>query len=818
MQIRLIRISQPARPSYEPLREENRMSMTSPTARRLPAPRLVSLAIASALAAVVLPATAAPDTDLYAEAGVSPDGADSATRLDGIEVTGARVTKPASPKYTEALVDTPQTITVVNKATMDQQGLLSLRDVLTTLPGITFGAGEGGGGYGDSINLRGFSANSDITVDGVRDSAQYSRTDNFNLESLELVNGANSVYSGAGSVGGNINLVSKTATLEEFSVLTAGAGTDGYGRITADSNQVIGDDTALRLNAMVHQNDVPGRDYEQFERWGFAPSLGLALDSDTRFTLSAYVQRDDNIPQYGVPYFPAYGGLLPGADIEAYYGYHNLDRQEIANDTITGVFEHDFSDSVSLRSLVRYQRVEQTTVVDAVQGTWCLDSGINPATGLACTGGQPAGTYRPSGPRGLQRDTENGMATAQTDLTARFSTGGIEHAMVVGTQFTHETFDLDTGSLLRNADGSMVAFPAMDLSNPDSLWTGPVNYTLTARSEGELSNAAVYVFDTLKFNERWMLNLGARYERNDGSNASWVVKTYTTPTVANPTPDNTNIGSITRKGDTLENDENLFSYRAGVVFKPAENGSVYLSYANSKTPSKASVNAACNASNCSVDPEEAQNIELGTKWELLDGQLALSAAVFRNERTNYRVNDFDPANVSGEQQLDGEARVDGVSLGVAGKITDAWSIFANATFLDSEVLQSVSDYCLANPGLSGCTNTPADPDPQRGRRIVNTPEKSANLWTTYAFGPDWTVGYGITYQGSFDGGRVSNVPDVKGFTTHRAMVAWELSEQLALQLNANNLFDKQYFTRVRNNGWATPGEARSLVLSATYQF
>ncbi len=307
----------------------------------------------------------------------------------------------------------------------------------------------------------------------------------------------------------------------------------------------------------------------------------------------------------------------------------------------------------------------------------------------------------------------------------------------------------------------------MDISNPDSLWTGPVNYTPTGRSEGELNNAAVYVFDTLKFNERWMLNLGARYERNEGSNASWTF--VTAPPLGQPTIPG--IGTVLRKNATLENNENLFSYRAGVVFKPTDNGSVYLSYANSKTPSKASVNGACNEFTCNVAPEEAQNIELGTKWELLDQRLALSAAVFRNERTNYRVDDFDP--VSGleiEQSLDGEARVDGITLGVAGKITDAWSLFANATFLDREVLQSVSDFCLANPGSGDCPNTPENPDPGAGRRIINTPEKSANLWTTYAFGPDWTVGYGITYQGSFDGGRVAGVPDVKGYTTHRAML------------------------------------------------
>lgn len=775
-------------------------------ARPFPRPSLVSFAVAAALAASQ-PALAEPT----AGAGPEPGGAPAATRLDGIEVTGERVEKPSSPKYTEALIDTPQTITVVDKATMDQQGLLSLRDVLSTLPGITFGAGEGGGGYGDSINLRGFSANADITVDGVRDSAQYTRSDNFNLEALELVNGANSAHSGAGSVGGSINLVSKTAQLENFSVLSIGAGTDGHGRITADSNQVIGEQAALRLNAMVHQNDVPGRDVETFERWGFAPSLGLALDSDTRLTLSAFMQRDDNIPQYGVPYFPAYGGLLPGADVGGYYGYSNIDRQDISHDSLTAVFEHDFSDTVALRSLARIQDVDQTTVVDAVQGQWCLDSGINPANGSACA---DPGTYRPSGPRGYLRDTGNDLAASQTDLTARFRTGAVDHALVAGIAFTRESFELENGSVLRNADGSPVPLPVMDLGDPDSRWTGPVNYFRTGKARGRMNNQAVYVFDTLRFGGQWLLNLGARYEKNESANTTWAIKTYD----ATPGADNAGLGQVLSRNPTLRNEDSLFSWRTGVVFKPAENGSVYLNYANAMTPSTALVSRSCNAATCGVDPEEARNIELGTKWDLVDGHLALTAAVFRNERTHYRVADFDPANPTGEQQLDGRARVDGLALGVAGHLGRAWSIFANATWLDSEILQSVSDYCLANPGENGCTNSPAAPDPDRGARIDNTPEKSANLWTTYAFAPGWTAGYGVNYQGPFDGGRVNGAPDVKGYTTHRAMLAWQVNPQLALQLNANNLFDKQYFIRVRNNGWATPGEARSVVLSATYQF
>src|SRR5690606_15703072 len=149
---------------------------------------------------------------------------------------------------------------------------------------------------------------------------------------------------------------------------------------------------------------------------------------------------------------------------------------------------------------------------------------------------------------------------------------------------------------------------------------------------------------------------------------------------------------------------------------------------------------------------------------------------------------------------DGRARVDGLSLGVAGQLSERWSVFANATWLDSEVLQGVSDECLRNPGTGACGNSPADPDPTRGDRIENTPERAASVWTTYAINDAWTIGYGITYQGSFNGGR-GDFPDVPAYTTHRAMVAWQASDRLGLQLNIDNLTDADYFTRVRNNGW-----------------
>src|SRR5579883_1838786 len=170
-------------------------------------------------------ASLSPAAEMAADAaaGSVKDEMSRTTELEKVDVHGSSVPQATSPKLTALLLDTPQTITIVPQKVIAEQNLLNLRDILTTLPGITFGAGEGGGGYGDSINLRGFTGSTDITVDGVRDSAQYTRTDPFDLDSVELVNGANSVYAGSGSVGGSINLVSKVPMLTDRTELKGGA-------------------------------------------------------------------------------------------------------------------------------------------------------------------------------------------------------------------------------------------------------------------------------------------------------------------------------------------------------------------------------------------------------------------------------------------------------------------------------------------------------------------------------------------------------------------------------------------------------------------
>lgn len=769
-----------------------------------------------ALASAAVAGLAGLSLSGLAHAAEVTDAADAPT-VTAVNVEGRR-NQPSDTKLTTDPLNTPQTITVVSKGVIEAQNLLSLREILSTVPGITFGAGEGGGGFGDSINLRGYSANNDITIDGIRDSAQYTRSDPFNLEQIEVTNGANSVYSGSGSVGGTINIVSKRPSARNARTVTAGAGTDNYYRATADMNQRLNDKVAVRLNAMAHRQDAAGREVEEFKRWGVAPAITIGLDRPTQFTALYVHQEDDNTPQYGVPFYN--GRPLPGVDPKTYYGYRNIDRQEQQVDMLTGIVDHDFGDGLTIRNLSRYQKVTQSLVVDPPQGTWCLANGTKPiawsqsttATNLTgftpCLATDPApGLYQPSGPRGTARNTENNLLYNQTDLSWSGDLGGLRHSLVAGAAFLAEDFRLDNGNVLRQANGTVVVLPPMSIADPNTLYSGPVNFIQAGAQDGERRNQAVYLFDNIEFNEQVSINFGLRYEHNEGSNRT---DTYSTAAAT--------LGQVT-PGPTFSNEENLFTYRVGLVYKPAPNASLYIAYGNSQTPSQATVNGsgACNATTCNVKPEKAENFEVGAKWDL-HSKLSLTAALFRNDRSNYRVASGDP--LAPELQLDGSARVQGVALGASGQVNDRWAVFANYTYLDSEVLQGVSDL-IARQGL----------DFTKGDAIANVPDHAFSLFTTYDLTDAVQVGYSVTYQGEMfltQHGAVTGsnppvrttIPLVKteDYIVHRATVSWAVRRDLALRLNVTNLFDKVYYTRGRNNGWATPGERRSATLTAEYRF
>lgn len=770
---------------------------------------------------------------------------------DEVVVTGQEVrSEQASPKVTRPVRDTPQTVTILTNKVIEEQNLLTLRDVLSTVPGITFGAAEGGIAPSDQITLRGYSASSDITTDGVRDSAPYSRSDPFNLEQVEVTNGANSVYNGSGSVGGSINIVTKKPQKETSVAVQGGIGTDDYYRGTIDANVRATELVALRLNAMVHKNDVPGRDVENYDRWGIAPSATIGIDGPTSLTLQYLHQEETNIPQYGVPYYKnaVHNGALPGIDRSDYFGYRNVDTQDITIDQATITASHAFSDKLSIRNLTRWQSVTQRTIVGPPQGTFCLGDGRS-VTGGACTATYngasvtlPTGYYLIGGPRGNVRDTTSEMMYNQIDLSAQFATGAIDHSLVIGASAGWEKFKLSTGNVYRNPNGTAAyaSFPLVNWANPNevvngpagfaygsNVYTGPVNFFESGRQRGEVSNYAVYLFDTMKFG-KFELNGGIRYENNKGN--------YQTDTGVAATP-TTPQGPIVT-GPRFYNEADLFTYRIGLVFKPVEAVTLYAAYGNSETPSQSAVNGACTGATCNVAPETARNYEIGAKAEV--GHALFSVALFRNERNQYKVPSNDPTMP--DQQLDGQSRVDGIAVSATGNITPAWSITANYTYLEPKLIRSISRFCIANPGpvaavppattpTNPCGNSSAVRDPAAGAELQNVPNHSGSLYTTYTFPFGLKIGYGVTYQGSFAlnlpalatplaAGSTALTPVYRSddYLVHNASISYDFNTSFSVLVNVKNFTNELYYTRIRNNGWATPGDARAAVLTVGYRF
>ncbi|HJX29859.1 MAG TPA: TonB-dependent siderophore receptor [Thermoanaerobaculia bacterium] len=659
---------------------------------------------------------------------------------------------PSSPKYTEPLRDIPQTLSVVPRTVMEEQGATTLREVLRNVTGISIQAGEGGGGLpGDNLAIRGFAARSDIYVDGVRDFGAYSR-DTFNIEQVEVAKGPASIYGGRGSTGGSLNLSSKTPHLITAHDVTFGAGSDSFGRATVDVNQPIEalEGAALRLNAMWSQGDTPGRDAVENQRWGLAPSLAFGLGTPTRVTLSYSHLAQGNVPDYGIPWVPntnvplaEHADQPAPVDFENFYGLKDRDYEETVTGIATAAVEHDLTASTTLRSLVRHGESTRDSIITAPRFAAADSTLIT---------------------RQLQsRDLEDSILAWQTDLRSTVRTGSIEHELVTGVEAARETSE--------NFSRTGPAAPPTDLfnPNPDDPYLGPITRT-GARTEATADTAAVYAADTIKLNEQWQINAGLRWDRFDMNYESVAVD-----------------GVVIE----LEREDDPLSWRTGVVYKPRPNGSVYAAYGTSFNLS-AEGNTGLSLSTSTVDlaPEESRGFEVGTKWDLLDARLSLSSAVFRTEKTNARtpgINPGDPATV-----LDGVQRVSGFEVGVTGSITRDWNAFFGYTYMDSEILES---------------NNAAEV----GHELGNTPEHSMSLWTTYRIGTSFELGGGAQLVGDrFNGNSGARI--APSYWLFDAMASYDLSERLTLRLNATNLADEKYIDRV-GGGHFIPGTGRSVALT-----
>ncbi|WP_109514851.1 TonB-dependent receptor [Pseudomonas ovata] len=703
-----------------------------------------------------------------------------ATSITGEQAdTAYKAEDSASKKYTAPLRDTPKSVTVIAQQVIRDTGATSLTDALRTTPGITFGAGEGGNPNADRPIIRGFNAESDMFVDGMRDVAAQSR-EIFNIESVEVSKGPGSAFTGAGSTGGSLNLITKGAHLGNAYNGGYAFGSDQTQRYTLDLNQQVGDTSAVRLNLMKHDANVAGRDNVDVGRWGVAPSFAFGLGTDTRVKVDYYHLETDDMPDYGIPLT-----LTPGrskyvvdkpvsVDKSNFYGLTGRDYRESTNDSGTVRIEHDFNDNLTLSNSLRLSRSTLDYIVTNPD-----DSRGNVANGTVSRSAKS------------RNSTSSGFVN-QTDLTAKFDTGAISHSLVSGLEFTYQDTHNRAYNILNASGGAIASLcsaallssgdcTSLSSPSPKDAWNGVISDSV-AYTDTDTKTGAAYVFDTLTFNEQWSLNLGLRYDHYDTRSSGFAAARGTTP------------GGTFDRQKTTE----LWNYQLGVVYKPLPNGSIYAALSTSSNPSgETSGNGGLELAlnNADLDPEKNRNYEIGTKWDLFNDNLALTAALFRTDKTNARITDPDNTTY---QALDGEQRVQGVEFTYAGNLSSRWKVYGGYTYMESELVK---------------TTLAAD----QGNHMPSTPRNSFNLWSTYELVPKLVIGGGATYVGSRFGNEANSI-EVPSYWRYDAMASYALTKNVDLQLNVQNLTDKRYFDQVFQTHYAHVAAGRTALMSANFHF
>lgn len=747
---------------------------------------LRALLFASSAAGMLVAAPAVAADASADEAVVTAADQQQPANLGTIDVNGqVQKREPQSPEYVAPLVDTPRAVTIIPEQIITQTAATSLEDLLRTSPGITFGAGEGGQPLAERPFIRGQSSANNIFVDGVRDTGGQSR-EVFNLEQVEVIKGPDSVYSGRGSGGGSINLGSKTPRLTDFVSVGAAVGTDDYYRATIDGNWRFNDTTAFRLNLLATEGDVPNRNAVDFEKYGLAMAFAIGLGTDTTATVSYYRLRSDSMPDYGIPLYTKLGGAAaPRPDAsgildvpyDTFYGLKARDYLRNEVDSVTLKLEHRFSDTLAIRNITRYSETLNDYVVtnpgdggsaQLIAGEWWMKRGLksrwNPTETLANV----------------------------TDLYGSFQTGAIRHSFDIGLELSTE--DNKNASYTVTTTGGTACptgFTGFDCTlvydpNPNDPWTGSI--VRGAVSANTTDTTAVYAFDSIAFGEKWLLNLGLRW-------------------------DDYSVDGVDGAGVAIpEAQWDFVNYQVGLVYKPTANTSVYASFSTASTPPTiqgGDQNAAPTAANAVLDPEDTESYEVGAKANLFGERLSLSGALFQTTRKNALILVDD-----GVSEQVGETEVRGLELGVSGNITPAWTVFGGYTYMDSELVRGPVTIVDGEP----------IPSVFEGLQLANTPEHSVSLFSTYRVMARLTLGGGVYYvsdrfggnQGGAGGG--NNRVFAPEYTRIDLFGSYELTDRASLQLNIQNAGDEEYILRTNGVHHADPAPGRQAILKLNVRF
>lgn len=751
-----------------------------------------SLSALTAFAAFATVATLAPCSAQAQETSTKPVKELKEVSVSATAQGQYKADAVSSPKLTQSLLDTTQTISVIKKAVLAQQGASSLVEALSNTPGITLQLGENGNtSAGDTFQMRGFSAHTSVFLDGIRDLGAVSRNV-FNIEQVEVSRGPAGTDVGRGAAAGYINLVSTLPALASASAGTLSVDSGQRLRATADLNQPLGASSALRVNLLAQDGGQVGRNIIKKKTIGVAPSLAFGLGTLTRVFLFSQHTRQEGMPDGGLPsvglgnfhHADPQVDKAPRANRGNFYGFDS-DFEQVNADMMTVKFEHQLGASSMLTHTSRY-------------GTSSMDRILTGVNAIVAKPDAAPSTWQVMRTRQsvLQKNT---ILASTTNVVTEFATGTVGHTLSAGVEFLSEqqnaplrgpkslgTFAPDTGANLYQPDRH----------DPLNGYAPALNGAFT---NGSTNTAAMYGFDTLKLNQQWQVNGGVRVERYNTETSRVTLATA----AANP-----GISPDTPLGSRLSKSDMLVSWKAGALYKPTPDGSIYLAYATSETPpgsaNFALSSSANNINSAALAPQQTKNLELGTKWDLIQKKLAVTATLYRTENRNEIPVLEDPVTHTYTQG--GNRRVQGLELGMVGQITPAWSVLGGLATMDAELIE-------------GAGTTPT------GTATRWSPKRSANLWTTYKLNNRLTVGAGLRYLSEqlrvVAPGR-PQAPGAQAIASYGladAVINYQLNKNVLVQLNLYNLFDRDYVASLNNSGSRMLlGAPRSAQLTASIGF
>ena len=638
------------------------------------------------------------------------------------------------------IIDVPQTLSIVTDDEIRLQGFRELGDIVRYTPGVNTSQGEG---HRDSIVFRGVRSTADFYLDGVRDDVQYYRS-LYNLEQVEILRGPNALLFGRGGTGGIINRVTKKAVLDEqFGSFDMGADSFGAFDFAVDYNVSTGEKSALRIN--FHSDTLENhRDYYDGDRYGFNPTLRLEISPATTLDLSYEHADHERFIDRGVP-------TLNGEPVEAFeeivFGDTDTNLQTLRADIYRANLSHEFSETRKGNLVVQYsdfQKMYKNYYASGYSGgdTFTAD--------------------------GYKDPTERTNLIISGNIVNEFQTGSAKHTLLVGAEIIdteNENYRYNTFFITTEDDNEVfnITRPINFGVNAAGVRTyNDFTADLKSSTESDIEVTSIYIQDQIDVTDKFKILLGGRFDNFD----------ITVRDV--------------KKGTSENREDEEFSPRAGLIFKPQENVSLYVSYAESFLPRSGEQFKKLDANAARLDPDVYESTEIGVKWDIRPG-LSFTASYFDSEQT-IATRDSD----TGENSEIVGLQVDGIELELKGQVTEKLSLAIGYSDLDGETA--------------------------KGGEPREIPEYTASLWATYEVNDRFGIGFGVTAQGE------SNIKNDKpglilpDYTRVDFAAYYDLADDLSIQLNVENVTDELYFPHSHSTHQASVGEPLNARISLRKTF